>query len=134
MSAGFYIGISSASASLADPPGSSVIVAAVSWLEGTMLGTVATSIAVVAIASVGFMMLWGRFDVRRGITVVVGSFILFGASSIAAGIQSASGATDFAAVPDTEPPIAPPAQAPAAPPPAVPANRDPYAGAAVPTL
>lgn len=133
MIAGFGIGITSASASLADPPGSSVIVAAVSWLEGTMLGTVATSIAVVAIAAIGFMMLAGRFDVRRGITVAVGAFILFGASSIAAGIQSASNGTDFAAVPTAAPPAAY-VQAPAAPPPAVPANRDPYAGAAVPTL
>lgn len=132
MNAGFDIGITSAS--LADPPGSSVIVAAVSWLEGTMLGTVATSIAVVAIAAVGFMMLAGRFDVRRGVTVAVGAFILFGASSIAAGIQSASSATDFAAVPRSSPPVAAYVEAPPAPPPVVTANRDPYAGAAVPTL
>jgi type IV secretory pathway VirB2 component (pilin) len=116
------------SASLADPPGSSVIVAAVSWLQGTLLGTVATTLAVIAIATVGLMMLAGRVNLRHGLTVVVGSFILFGATTIASGIRSSVGDGELAALPYTPPPAAP---APAAPPP-VPANPDPYAGAAVP--
>ena len=73
---------------LADPQGSGVIVSAVRWLEGTLLGTVATVVAVIAVASVGFLMLTGRINWRYGATVIIGCFILFGAASIVAGIQS----------------------------------------------
>lgn len=74
--------------SLGDPAGSGPIVGAVHWLQGTLLGTVATVIAVIAIAVVGFMMLTGRMNWRYGATVILGCFILFGAASIVAGIQS----------------------------------------------
>jgi type IV secretion system protein VirB2 len=74
--------------SLSDPAGSGVIVAAVRWLEGTLLGTIATVVAVIAVASVGFLMLTGRINWRYGATVILGCFILFGAASIVAGIQS----------------------------------------------
>ena len=72
----------------ADPAGSGVIVSAVHWLQGTLLGTVATVVAVIAVASVGFLMLTGRINWRYGATVILGCFILFGAASIVAGIQS----------------------------------------------
>jgi type IV secretion system protein VirB2 len=75
---------------LADPAGSGVIVSAVRWLQGTLLGTIATVVAVIAVASVGFMMLTGRINWRYGATVIIGCFILFGAASIVAGIQSAA--------------------------------------------
>ena len=71
-----------------DPAGSGALVSAVSWLQGTLLGTVATVVAVIAIASVGFMMLTGRINWRHGATVILGCFILFGAASIVGGIQS----------------------------------------------
>ncbi|MEA3012482.1 MAG: type secretion system protein VirB2 [Sphingomonadales bacterium] len=77
--------------SLADPAGSSVIVRAVQWLQGTLLGTIATVVAVIAVASVGFLMLTGRINWRYGATVILGCFILFGAASIVAGIQSTAG-------------------------------------------
>ncbi|HEV2818583.1 MAG TPA: TrbC/VirB2 family protein [Allosphingosinicella sp.] len=115
--------------SLADPPGASVLIAAVSWLEATLLGTVATTVAIIAVASVGLMMLMGRVNVRYGLTVIAGSFLLFGASAIVAGIQASLGAGDFAAIPPT--PRAAEAPAPARPPPP-PAGYDPYAGASVP--
>lgn len=73
-----------------DPAGSSVIVSAVRWLQGTLLGTVATAAAVIAVAAVGFLMLTGRINWRYGATVILGCFILFGAASIVAGIQSAA--------------------------------------------
>lgn len=76
----------------ADPQGSGPILAAVEWLQGTLLGNVATTVAVMAVALVGFMMLTGRMNWRYGITVIVGCFILFGAASIVSGIQSAAGA------------------------------------------
>lgn len=74
----------------ADPQGSGVLINAVSWLQGTLLGTVATVAAVIAVASVGFMMLSGRINWRYGATVILGCFILFGAATIVAGIRSAS--------------------------------------------
>ena len=73
-----------------DPQGSGPIVAALGWLQGTLLGNVATAVAVIAVAMVGFMMLTGRLNWRFGATVIVGCFVLFGASAIVSGIQSTS--------------------------------------------
>ena len=73
-----------------DPQGSGVIVNAMQWMQGTLLGTVATVVAVIAIASVGLLMLTGRINWRHGGVVILGCFILFGAASIVAGIQSAA--------------------------------------------
>jgi type IV secretion system protein VirB2 len=75
-----------------DPQGSGPILAAVEWLQGTLLGNVATAVAVIAVAFVGFMMLTGRMNWKYGVTVIMGCFILFGAASIVSGIQSAAGA------------------------------------------
>ncbi len=80
-----------AHAQAADPQGSGPIVAALAWLQGTLLGNVATAVAVMAVAAVGFMMLTGRLNWRFGATVIIGVFILFGAGTIVAGIQSAAG-------------------------------------------
>ena len=80
----------SAQAQGADPAGSGPIVAALGWLQGTLLGNVATAVAVMAVAAVGFGMLTGRMNWRFGATVIIGVFILFGAASIVAGIQSAA--------------------------------------------
>ena len=76
--------------SYSDPSGSGPIVGALSWLQGTLLGTVATIAAVIAVASVGFLMLTGRINWRYGATVILGCFVLFGAASIVGGIRSAS--------------------------------------------
>jgi type IV secretion system protein VirB2 len=75
-----------------DPQGSSAILSGVLWLQGTLLGNVATVVAVMAVAAVGFMMLTGRMNWRYGATVIVGCFILFGATTIVSGIRSAAGA------------------------------------------
>lgn len=113
------------------PSGSSAIVAAVDWLQQTLLGTVATTVAIIAVASIGFLALSGRVDLRRSATVIIGCFILFGAPSIAVGLQALSaGGADGAqlAVPPPPAPIFQPPQrqgGEAAP-------FDPYAGAAVP--
>jgi type IV secretory pathway VirB2 component (pilin) len=116
--------------SLTDPLGSSPLVAAVSWLEHTLLGTIATTVAVIAVAWVGVMMLSGRVNLRHGVTVILGCFLLFGASSIAAGIQattmSAGGPINDSVQVSLAP--APPVALPPAPDP----NYDPYAGASVP--
>lgn len=78
--------------SFADPAGSGPLVNAVNWLQGTFLGTVATVVAIIAVASVGFLMLTGRMNWRYGATVILGCFILFGAASIVGGIQASTGA------------------------------------------
>jgi hypothetical protein len=66
--------------------GTNVFVAAVQWLEGTLLGTVATGVAVIGVAGVGFLLISGHIDVRRAGQVIFGCFILFGATTIASGI------------------------------------------------
>jgi hypothetical protein len=67
-------------------------------------------------------------NLRHGVTTILGCFFLFGASSIAAGIQSA--AMGAGAQPDSTQPL-PPTPAVSLPPPPDP-NYDPYAGASVP--
>lgn len=47
----------------------------------------------VAVASIGFLMLTGRIEPRRAGRVVLDCFILFGASAIAAGICTRSGSS-----------------------------------------
>lgn len=73
-----------------NPQGSGPILAAIGWIQGTLLGNVATSVAVIAVAIVGFMMLTGRMNWRHGVTVIIGCFVLFGAAAIVAGIQAAA--------------------------------------------
>jgi type IV secretion system protein VirB2 len=76
----------------ADPEGSGAIVGALHWIQGTLLGTTATVVASIAVAFVGYMMLTGRLNWRHGAAVILGCFILFGATTIVAGIQqTASG-------------------------------------------
>jgi type IV secretion system protein VirB2 len=117
--------------SLSDPAGSSTLVSAVQWLEGTLLGTIATTVAVISVASIGFFALSGRVDIRRAMTAVMGCFILFGASSIVAGLQSAmlddGGAQPLVPMVSVE--VSPLSTRPPRP-----AAYDPYAGAGVPTL
>jgi type IV secretion system protein VirB2 len=76
----------------ANPEGSGPIVSALGWIQGTLLGNVATSVAVIAVAMVGFMMLTGRLNWRLGATVIIGCFILFGSAAIVSGIQSTAAA------------------------------------------
>ena len=117
--------------SLADPTGSSTLVAAVRWIEAAALGTIATSVALIAVAAIGLMMLTGRVPVRRGATVLLGCFVLFGAPVIAAGIYDVARGSDNSALLQVEPTTAVPPSVPLAP--QTPSSTyDPYAGAAVP--
>lgn len=72
------------------PGGSSVIVEASRWIDGILLGSIATSLAVIAVALLGFAMLIGRVSVRRALSVLLGCFLIFGARGIAEGLQSLS--------------------------------------------
>lgn len=81
----------SAQSAQLDPAGSNVILNAATWIQGTLLGNVATALAVIAVGATGLMMLTGRIDWRRGATVILGCFIVFGAAAIVAGIKSVAG-------------------------------------------
>ena len=103
---------------------------AAGWVEALVQGPVMTAAAVLAIAGVGFAMLGGRLSVRRGVTVVLGCFIAFGAPAIARGLMGM--AQEQAPVAYVPPPIdaSPPSLDPSAP--AAPrVDADPYAGASV---
>ncbi|WP_298196392.1 TrbC/VirB2 family protein [Novosphingobium sp.] len=85
-----WLATPAAAQTAADPAGSGPIVSALAWLRDTLLGQAATTVAVIAVAMVGFMMLTGRVNWRFGATVILGCFILFGSAAIVAGIQSAA--------------------------------------------
>jgi type IV secretion system protein VirB2 len=89
--AGLSAGLIAIPANAATPAGASPILNAVTWVQDTLLGEVASGVAVIAIAIVGFMMLSGRLNWRYGATVIVGCFVLFGAATIVGGIRSAAG-------------------------------------------
>ena len=73
--------------SLFDQPASPVLSSAADWLTGTLFGSVATILCVIAVAFVGLMMMSGRFAVRDGARVILGCFVLLGASVIATGLR-----------------------------------------------
>ena len=56
----------------------------VGWLTGTLLGDLATTLCVLAVAFVGLSMLGGRMPIREGGRVILGCFVLLGAPVIAA--------------------------------------------------
>ncbi|MFA5988438.1 MAG: TrbC/VirB2 family protein [Sphingomonas sp.] len=83
-------GVAAAQVAGANPPGSGPILAAMTWMQGTLLGNVATTAAVIAVATVGLLMLTGRINWRFGATVIIGCFVLFGATAIVSGIRVAA--------------------------------------------
>jgi type IV secretion system protein VirB2 len=85
------------------------------WVTGVIGGTVATSLCIIAVAMVGFLMLSGQLAVRRGFAVVIGCFLLLGAPVLAATLQSAFMAGDAGPdlreapnqpLPESPPPVA----------------------------
>jgi hypothetical protein len=108
-------------------PEPNAIVLAGQWLANVATGSIATGVATIAIASIGFAMLAGRLDVRRGAVVILGCFIVFGAPTVAgafmqwAGAGGDAGAQVAANVPPATPVPAPPPYQP----------NDPYAGASL---
>jgi len=90
--------------------GANAVTSAVGWLESGLLGTVATAVVTIAIASIGLLMLTGRIDIRRAAQVIFGCFIIFGASTLANGVlvaisgRSSSPDLDQAASPSPPPP------------------------------
>jgi type IV secretion system protein VirB2 len=71
--------------------GGDPITSALLWMQGILLGPIATALAVMAVAGVGFMMLTGRMNWRYGATVIIGVFIIFGAPRLVATIAGGAG-------------------------------------------
>lgn len=115
-----------------DPATPDAFIAAVRWLDGTLLGSLASIVAIIAVATIGLLLISGRVDVRRAVQVILGCFIIFGASTIAAGLADALNMSKTGG--EVLPPQ-PPAMKIAPPGPQRPVANvpyDPYAGAALP--
>ncbi|MEX0342684.1 MAG: TrbC/VirB2 family protein [Erythrobacter sp.] len=95
------------------------------WINGLLLGSLATGLCILAVSLVGLLMLMGQMPIRQGMRVVLGCFVLLGAPAIGTGL---SGAWQSAAPAEPEPMVIMPAEARTSLPPA---NYDPYAGASL---
>ena len=100
---------------------------AANWVAALLTGSIAVSIAVLAVAVIGFLLLQGRLPYMLAARVVLGCFVLFGAAGFGAALVDLGGG---AAVPPA-PAAEAPRYAPVAP---VAVSSDPYAGATVPDL
>lgn len=109
--------------------GPNVFAAALGWLNGVLTGTMAIIVATISIASIGFLLMSGRICLRRAAQILVGCFVLFGASAISAGIidllRGDGGLPETASLP------APPAHV--LPVQNRPQPYDPYAAASLPS-
>lgn len=114
--------------SLFDAPMTTPVETASRWVLGTLSGSLATALAVVAVALLGILMLRGRLPVRDGGMVAVGCFLLFGASTLAAALMVSGQRASLASAGG---PIAAAPYAPDLPPPPPPADYDPYEGASI---
>jgi type IV secretion system protein VirB2 len=76
--------------SLLDPAGAQPLRSALNWIQDVALGSVGTLIGVIAVAAIGLALMTGRVDLRRGISVVLGCFLIFGARGIAEALANLS--------------------------------------------
>jgi type IV secretion system protein VirB2 len=67
--------------SLLDTNDVSSLDTAAGWMTGLLSGSLGVSLAVLAVAIVGFGALSGRLSLRRGGQTIIGVFVLFGAST-----------------------------------------------------
>jgi type IV secretion system protein VirB2 len=114
------------SPSLFDAPHDSRMIAATDWLTGVLLGNVAISLCIIAVATVGLALMTGRLAIRDGVRVAIGCFVLLGAPAIAAGFLKVA---DETVSPRSA--MGPVVDATAEPSLLPPANYDPYAGASL---
>jgi len=96
---------------------------AVTWLVSSLTGSIATAVAAIAVGVVGLRWLQGEAEWRRGVQVVLGCALVFGAGAIASAVTqfrdqfSARDEPNYPSVVVTAVPVKP-------------APVDPYAGAA----
>lgn len=106
--------------SLFDQPAAPILGAASDWVTGTLMGSVANNLCVIAVAFVGLLLLTGRLAIREGVKVAVGCFVLLGAPVIAAELRIATNGINPETGFRTEDTALPP-----------PSTYDPYAGASL---
>jgi len=102
------------------------------WIIDLLQGPIAVSFAVIAIGGLGILLLQGRLPVRRGMTVILGCFLLFGAPAIARGLLLSSALVGAPAQVAEQPVIQLPAfEVPIGRKEVPQVESDPYAGASV---
>jgi type IV secretion system protein VirB2 len=74
--------------SLLEPIPHSVIEAASIWIVALLSGSLVTTLCVVAVATLGLLMMTGRIQIRAGVQVVIGCFLLFSAALLADDLQT----------------------------------------------
>lgn len=101
---------------------------ATQWIVSLLTGSVATTVAILAVAVVGLSFLAGRMHYGQVLRVVLGCFIIFGAGAIATGLVALGGGSAERA-PGAASAVEPPAFMP---PEAIEGAYRPYPGAALP--
>lgn len=104
------------------------VTGALSSILELLVGPVAISVGVLAVAGVGFLLLQGRLPARRAGSIALGCFILFSATTVAralGGVSLSSAAVDAPAIDPIPVPVYPQTSAPES-------AADPYGGAAAP--
>jgi len=61
---------------------------------GIMTGPIATGVAIIGVASIGYMWMTGRMEMLRAITIVFGMVIIFGAANIVNALRDSTGFGD----------------------------------------
>ncbi|QDK35974.1 TrbC/VirB2 family protein [Sphingomonas sp. IC081] len=115
----------SQSTAISTPSGG--LASAIQWLADLLTGTLGVSLAIVAIAVAGLMMLQGRLGIRDGARAIAGCFIVFGAPIMAKGLWENTRPQSSPIEIEAPPPFVAPEM-----PAKTSANPDPYAGASVP--
>lgn len=101
--------------------------AAGEWLEELLRGRLVTTLAILAVAFVGYQMISGRMSLKAALRVALGCFILFGSSAIAQGLIGVARDGGVPAPPTPAAELVVPVPSPRTPP--VSANPfDPYSG------
>lgn len=85
-----------------DAPPTDPLAGSVNWLTGTLIGDLAATVCILAIAFVGFSMLTGRIAMRRGLQVILGCFVLLGAPVIATSMLGVMVPSNSARIPPAE--------------------------------
>ena len=116
---------------LSDPTSAQALVHAGRWVEQALLGTTAAVVATLAVSVVGLLLLQGRLPLRRGASVLIGCFVLFGSATIATGIMNIVGEGSDEMPYSVTGTVAASLPVTAATPPAQPQVYDPYAGPSV---
>lgn len=60
---------------------------------GIMTGPIATGVAIIGVASIGYMWMTGRMEMQRALTILIGMVIIFGAANIVNALRGSTGFT-----------------------------------------